>query len=235
MKKLSSLSVFFPSLNDAKILPYLICRTYGTVSKITKDFEIIVINDGSTDETKEILKVLEKKLSCLKIIHHEKNLGYGAALIAGFQQAKKDWVFYTDGDGQYDPAEIELLMNKLSENIDVVNGFKLGRSDNYLRRIIGSAYNIGMHKLYDLPISDIDCDFRLIRKSLLDDIDLKSSSGNICLELILKLRKKGTRFAETGIHHYPRPFGHSQFFNFRNISKTIFDNIQINVFSKKSI
>lgn len=225
MKKLTSLSVFFPAYNDAKILPYLVTRSHKVASKITSDFEIIVIDDSSTDNTREILVELKKRYSNLRFIHHKKNLGYGAALISGFRSATKEWVFYTDGDGQYDPNELLLLVKQLKEEVDVVNGYKLHRSDNILRKAIGSSYNIILHVLYDLPISDVDCDFRLVRRSLLNKISLTSSSGIICLELIIKLKKAGAHFAEVGVHHYKRPFGHSQFFKPKHVAKTIYDNV----------
>lgn len=112
MKKLPSLSAFYPSLNDSKILPYLIYRTYQVLPKITKDFEVIVINDGSTDDTYEVLEHLKKMYKNFIPIHHKKNKGYGGALISGFNRSSKEWVFYTDGDGQYDPTDLFLLLAK---------------------------------------------------------------------------------------------------------------------------
>lgn len=222
--KIKSLSIFFPSLNDSQILPSLISKANITASNITSNYEITVVNDGSTDNTLEVLEKLKKKYKNLKVVNHKKNSGYGGALISGFKHSTKEWVFYTDGDGQYDPSELLLLMNKLDGKTDVVNGYKLKREDNITRKIIGSTYNLVLHKIYRLPVSDVDCDFRLIRKSLMDQINLNSTSGLICLELILKLKKAGARFKEVGVHHYKRQYGKSVFFNPKNLLKTLIDN-----------
>lgn len=222
--KLSSLSVFFPCLNDAWVLPELIWKTYSVLPKISDDYEVIIVNDGSTDNTCEIVKKLQKKYSHLKIINHARNGGYGRALQTGFAAARKDWVFYTDGDGQYDPTEAVKLAKKAAKDIDIVNGFKINRQDNLLRRITGSLYNRIIHCLYKIPIRDVDCDFRLIRKSILSKIKLTSSSGIICLELVYKLNQAGARFRETGVSHYPRKYGRSQFFKFESLVKTLRDN-----------
>jgi len=224
MKKLSSLSIFFPSLNDAQILPELIKKAFTVAKKVSNDFEVIIINDGSSDNTREVLDTLKSKYSFLTIIHHNRNRGYGAALISGFKNSTKDWVFYTDGDGQYDPEELSLLLTKLDEKTDVVNGFKIKRSDKKRRKYLGSAYNKILHKIYDIPISDIDCDFRLIKNSCMKKIALSSTSGLICLELILKLKKINAQFKEIGVNHYPRKYGKSQFFNLSKLFQTFCDH-----------
>lgn len=222
--KIKSLSIFFPAYNDSKSIPKLIQTANSLAGDITNDYEILVINDGSKDETKNILEKLQKKYNKLKVINHSKNLGYGAALASGFRNSKKEWIFYTDGDGQYDPKELLLLSKNINSNIDVVNGYKLRRSDNSVRKILGDLYNFFLHILYPIPISDIDCDFRLIRRSKIKNVKLNSKGGSVCLELILKLHKNRARFAEVGVHHYKREYGHSQIFNIKSISKMVFEN-----------
>lgn len=226
MKKLNSLSVFYPCYNDAKIMPYLILKTYQVLPSVAKKSEVIVVNDGSTDDSFSVLRSLRKKYPSLRIINHSKNLGYGQALISGFRKARYTWVFYTDGDGQYDPEDLSRLVKKVSDQTGVVNGYKRGRQDNVVRILVGSLYNRIMHQLYQLPIKDIDCDFRLIRRSLLTKIKLTSSSGTICLELIYKLKKAGARFREAGVHHYPRPFGVSQFFRLDHLINTFSEQLR---------
>lgn len=222
--KIKSLSIFFPAYNDSKSIPRLIDTANLVAKDITDDYEVLVINDGSKDDTKNILEKLQKRYRNLKVIHHSKNLGYGAALASGFRNSKKEWIFYTDGDGQYDPKELLFLLKNRKSDIDVVNGYKLRRSDNFVRKILGYLYNFFIHLLYPIPISDIDCDFRLIRGSKIKNVKLNSRGGSICLELVLKLQKNGARFAEVGVHHYEREHGHSQIFNIKNIFRMFFDN-----------
>ena len=224
MKKLKSLSIFFPSLNDSKILPYLIYKADKVARGLTTNYEIIIINDGSTDDTRTVLQAMQKLYPELRVIHHKKNKGYGGALISGFNAAKKEWIFYTDGDGQYDVGELPLLIQKISPSVDIVNGYKLNRVDNTARKIIGGIYNEFVQTVYKLPIRDVDCDFRLIRRSMLKKINLYSQSGMICMELVIKLYYAGGRFKEVGVHHYPRRFGTSQFFNIKHIFRTLFDH-----------
>lgn len=223
MRRLTSLSIFFPSFNDAQILPSLVNSAYKAAKAITRDFEIIIVNDGSSDHTAEVVRSLQHHYRPIRLITHPTNLGYGAALISGFTAAKKEWVFYTDGDGQYDPSELLLLVKRATTGLDVVNGYKRQRHDPWYRIAIGALYNWFVHVFYRPPIRDIDCDFRLIRRTLLRRIHLTSQSGAICLELITKLHSVGARFAEIPVHHYPRRFGRSQFFSFSRIVKTIRD------------
>lgn len=220
MKKLSSLSVFFPTLNDANILPSLITQAYTAARTHSKRHEVIIINDGSTDNTARVLAGLKKRYPRLKVITHKTNKGYGGALISGFAAAKYDWIFYTDGDGQYDPTELSRLVERATSRIDVVNGYKTKRADNLVRKIIGSIYNWTVHIFRSIPIRDIDCDFRLIRKTALQKITLSNTTGAICLELITKLDLAGARFDEVEVSHYPRRFGRSQFFRWNHLLRT---------------
>ncbi|MBI2029033.1 glycosyltransferase family 2 protein [Candidatus Gottesmanbacteria bacterium] len=224
--KLKSLSIFFPCYNDDRTIESLVRRGYKAAKRSSWDFELIVVDDGSNPNTKTKLKILKKNYPSLIIITHKVNKGYGAALKSGFDISSKQWVFYTDGDGQYDPSELVKLIAKLKEDVDVVNGYKLSRKDNMLRIISGLIYNKILHTIYNLPISDIDCDFRLIRRELLKKINLKSSSGTICLELVVKLKRQGARFLEVGVNHYPRLYGNSQFFRLPSLIKTLAESLK---------
>lgn len=218
-----SISVFFPAYNDAKSIGKLVADAEKTLRDLTNDYEIVVINDGSEDETAQVLWELQKHHESLRVITHESNRGYGGALQSGFRAAEKDLIFYTDGDGQYDVRELKLLFEKLDVGIDVVNGYKIERGDGKRRKYIGESYNKMAHFFFDLPIRDVDCDFRLIRKRALENLDLTSVSGGICVELIYKLKRKGCNFTEIGVNHYTRPYGKSQFFTFARIAKTLAD------------
>lgn len=219
----ASISVFFPAYNDAGSIAPLVEDAVATLKTLTDNYEVIVVNDGSVDATPRVLDDLARELPHVKIIHHETNEGYGAALRTGFGAAGKDLVFYTDGDGQYDARELAKLFPLMTGAIDVVNGYKIKRADKRHRILIGSLYNRVARFLFRLPIRDVDCDFRLLRRSALGQIELVSSSGVICVELVRKLHAAGCVFAESPVSHYPRPHGQSQFFKPGRVARTGFD------------
>lgn len=227
MKRLSSLSVVFPCLNDAKILPYLLAKIYTVAPRICCKtlFEVIVVNDGSTDDTPEVLVVMKRHFPNLRVIRHAHPHGYGGAIRAGLAKARFDWVFYTDGDGQYDVGDIPKLVRKVGRHIDVVNGFRLGRGDPWYRMLLGTLYNRYLQVRFRPPVRDVDCDFRLIRHTLLKKINLTTTSCLFPLELVLKLKAAGARFAEVPVKHYPRPFGRSQFFRFHRLIAMLKEHI----------
>ena len=215
------ISVFFPAYNDAGTIGSLVLAALHVLPELTDDYEVIVVNDGSTDYTAEVLDDLAKQFSHVKIVHHPQNRGYGGALRTGFSTASKELVFYTDGDAQYDPHEIRQLYASLTPEVDVVNGYKIARSDPLHRKIIGRVYHHGVKLMFGFKLRDVDCDFRLIRRHVFEVIELESNTGTICLELVKKLQDAQFRFAEVPVHHYHRTYGKSQFFNFPRISRTL--------------
>jgi glycosyltransferase involved in cell wall biosynthesis len=215
-----SLSIFFPAYNDAQALPGLIERTFEVAREHAADFEVIVVNDGSHDNTGEVLAQLAERFTPhMRVVTHEENRGYGGALRSGFAAATKDLVFYTDGDGQYDVRELPKLLALMRTETGLVNGYKLERNDPWHRICIGNVYNAFARLLFRIRLRDIDCDFRLIRRSLLEEIELTSTSGTICVELVRKLELI-CNVVETGVHHYPRLHGRSQFFRLRSLAVT---------------
>ena len=222
-KTVESLSVFFPAYNDAPSLPKLIANTFQVLREYVDDYEVIVVNDGSYDDTADVLSQLENEYSPhMRVITHPVNKGYGGALRSGFAAATKDFVFYTDGDGQYDVLELPRVLERMSSDVGLVNGFKLERNDPRHRILIGNVYNAFAKFLFRVNIRDIDCDYRLIRRALLDDIELTSTSGTICVELVRKLELLPWRVVEVGVHHYPRLHGRSQFFRVRSLANTLY-------------
>jgi glycosyltransferase involved in cell wall biosynthesis len=216
----AGLSVFFPAYNDSGTIASMVIRTVKAASELTPDFEIIVVDDGSADGTADIADELARTYPQVRAVHHPINRDYGAALQTGFRSATKELIFYTDGDAQYDPAELALLWRKMSPEADLVNGYKISRADPLHRIIIGRVYHHIVSLLFGLKLRDVDCDFRLMRRAIFDRINLEKTSGIICVEMMKKIQDAGFRIVEVPVHHYHRAFGTSQFFNFRRLFRT---------------
>lgn len=218
---MAGISVFFPAYNDGATIASLVITAAQACASVTDDYEVIVIENGSTDNTVEILEALAPQVDHLRVLTHREPLGYGGALRKGFATATKELVFYTDSDGQYDPAELPLLVAALTPEVDIVNGYKISRSDPLGRIVVGKVYHAAMKALFGFTIRDVDCDFRLIRRDVLKKVALESYSGAICVEFVTKAHDLGFRFAEVPVHHYHRAHGKSQFFNLPRIAQTV--------------
>jgi len=217
-----SISAFFPAYNDGGTIASMVITVLQTLRELTDDYEVLVVHNGSTDYTPDILKELQHLYpNELRVIDYPHPLGYGGALRVGFASCNKDLVFYTDGDAQYDPRELRSLLAALGPGVSVVNGYKMGRSDPMHRVIIGQVYHWGVKFLFGLRLRDVDCDFRLIRRSVFERILLKSNSGVICVELMKKLQDAGFVIAQVPVHHYHRAYGGSQFFNLPRIYRSL--------------
>ena len=221
------LSVFFPAYNDSGTIASMVVSALLAARTLTPDHEIIVVNDGSRDATPRVLDELARVYPEVRIVHHTVNRGYGGALRSGFETATKDVVFYTDGDAQYDPSEMVLLWERLTPDVDLVNGYKISRSDPLHRIVIGRLYHHTVKTLFGLKVRDVDCDFRMMRRSIFDKVELTKNSGVICLEMMKKIQDAGFRIAEVPVHHLHRAYGRSQFFNFKRIFKTGVDVLKL--------
>ncbi|KKS69552.1 MAG: Glycosyl transferase family 2 [Candidatus Daviesbacteria bacterium GW2011_GWA2_42_7] len=225
--KQKRISVFFPCYNDEGSIAKLVEDSFETLKTLTDDYEVIVVDDGSRDKSRQILSGLEKRYRNLKLVFHQKNQGYGGALKSGFKAATKDLIFYTDGDGQYDVKELPVLLSLMSDDVDFVNGIKMARRDATYRIVIGNMYSLVTRWIFMLPVYDVDCDFRLIRKTVLDKLDLESNSGSICVELVKKSQRAGAKFRQVSVHHFERQWGKSQFFRFSKLLSTFFEILRL--------
>ena len=218
-----SLSIFFPAYNDAGTIASLALVSHMTARQITDDHEVIVVDDGSPDHTGELLDEMARHFPWLKVVHHDSNRGYGGALRTGFAAASKELVFYTDGDAQYDPREMTKLYEAFGPGVDFVNGYKISRHDPFHRVVIGRLYHWFVKIAFGLRLRDVDCDFRLMRRSVFDKVHLTRSSGVICVELMKKVQDHGFRIAEVPVRHFHRSYGKSQFFNLPRVGRTLVD------------
>lgn len=226
-KKIKSLSVVLPAFNDEHSLPALIKILHLVIPSVAIEYEIIIVNDGSTDNTAHVLQVLQKQNRTVRVITHSRNQGYGAALLSGFYTATGEFIFYTDSDGQYDVAELPKLARHMEEGIGFVTGYKISRSDPWYRKIIGFCYNSAVKTLFALKIRDVDCDFRLFRRSLIKKGEISVMSGAFDVQLIKLFQGKGARFREVSVHHYPRLYGKSQFFNISRVARSVYDVVRL--------
>ena len=221
------LSVFFPAYNDGGTIASVVISAVMAARTLTPDFEVIVVNDGSQDRTREIADELARTYPQVRVIHHEGNRGYCGALRSGFAAASRELIFYTDGDAQYDPTEMTLLWQAVAPGVDLVNGYKISRSDPIHRILIGRTYHYVVKILFGLKVRDVDCDFRLMRRSIFETVHLEKDSGVICLEMMKKIQDAGFSIAQVPVHHYHRSYGKSQFFNFRRIFRTGIDVMKL--------
>ena len=201
-----SISVFFPCYNEQDNITGVVEKALDVLEKLNTDFEVIIIDDGSSDSTGKIADELAGEKDRVKAVHHRTNLGYGAALQSGFKAATKELVFYTDGDGQFDINEMPPLLG-LMEQYDIVSCYRLNRQDNLVRKINGWCWTKLVCLLFGLKISDIDCAFKLYKRVIFDNIKLLSTGALIDAEILARAVRKGYRVVQQGVHHYPRMAG----------------------------
>ena len=217
-----TISGFFPFLNDWGTIGSLVTALDKVLQEVSSNYEILIIDDGSDERSQEILLMLRKKFPKLKLITHAKNRGYGGAIKSGIENSKFEWIFYTDGDAQYDPRDLRLLVEHKKASTDIINGYKIKRNDPWFRKLTGKTYHLFVKVLFNVPIRDTDCDFRLMKKSIFQTVKLESNSGLICAEMIRKIADSGFKFQEVPVNHYWRTSGKSQFFNIKRVSKVVF-------------
>jgi glycosyltransferase involved in cell wall biosynthesis len=201
-----SISVFFPCYNEQDNVAHIVEQTLAVLEKAGADFEVIIVDDGSSDATGQIAEDIAGQNSSVKVVHHLTNLGYGAALQSGFKAATKKLVFYTDSDGQFDINEMPPLL-PLMEQYDIISCYRLNRQDNLVRKINGWCWTKLVCLLFGMNIRDIDCAFKLYKRGIFDNIELSSTGALIDTEILARAVRKGYRITQKGVHHYPRKAG----------------------------
>lgn len=218
--RVREVSAFFTCYDDAPSIGRLVTDVTVALNDLVEEFEVIVVNDGSRDDSLAVLEHVRSTNPRLRIVNHDVNRGYGGALLSGFAEARFEWIFYTDGDGQYDPSEIRRLIEAVADDTDVVQGFKISRSDPWFRKAMGRAYHEFVRFVFDLPVRDTDCDFRLVNRRILDSVILRSTTGAICVEMMYEFQRVGARFVEVGVSHHARLHGSSRSFRFGAIGRS---------------
>lgn len=215
-RKPLSISVFYPCYNEEANVETTTEAALKTLRRISDDFEIIIVNDGSRDRTREIADRLVEKHAEVRAIHNPTNYGYGGALQQGFRGATKTWVFYTDGDGQFDFDEIDLIL-PLLEEYDIVSAYRLNRHDSLIRKLNAFGWTTLVNLVLGMRLRDIDCAFKIFPRILFDEIDMKSHGALIDAEILARATRLGYKIGQTGVHHYPRTAGSQTGANFRVI------------------
>lgn len=229
-KLLSSLSIFFPFYNDEGTVERQIINAYKIGSQLTDDLEVTALHGGnSKDGTFKKILEIKNKFPNLKVVDKKDNVEGYAVIKYGFTACTKDWIFYTDGDAQYHLEEdlIKLAEKARETGADIVNGYKKAREDNFLRIFLGNMYASFARIFFKLPIRDVDCDFRLIRKSFMDKINLESKDASILPEMIKKLEMAGAKFIEIPVNHYSREYGKSTYTAFGLLKEKAFGDIKL--------
>jgi len=201
-----SISVFLPCYNEQDNIGRTVEQALDVLKKLNADFEVIIVDDGRSDETAQIADKIAEQNNAVKVVHHPANLGYGAALQSGFKAATKKLVFYTDGDGQFDINELPPLL-PLMKQYDIVSCYRLNRKDSFIRKINGWCWTKLVCLLFGMKLRDIDCAFKLYKREIFDNIRLLSTGALIDTEILARALRKGYRITQKGVHHYPRTAG----------------------------
>ena len=201
-----SLSVFFPCYNEEANVERVALKTRGVLEKLVADWEIILVNDGSKDGTGEIIDRLGAQDPRIRPVHHPVNGGYGAALKTGFRSAAKQYVFFTDGDGQFDIAEVERLLERIGQ-ADIICGIREHRQDKLIRKINSACWAWLVQRVLSFRCPDVDCAFKLFKRDFFDKVELKSNGALISAEILARAEHLGYTTTSLPVTHLPRIAG----------------------------
>lgn len=201
-----SLTITYPCYNEEANVERVTRAAVEIGRKVADDLEVIIVNDGSKDRTGEIGERLAAEIPEVRVVHNNPNRGYGGALSRGFKEATKNWIFYTDGDGQFDLGELPRIL-PLLETHDIVSCYRLDRKDPFMRKVNAFAWSTLVNILFRIGLRDIDCAFKIYPKTFIDQIEMHSRGALIDTEMLAKARNRGLRIAQLGVHHYPRIAG----------------------------
>ncbi len=225
-KRLPSLTIFFPAYNDEKSIPGLTETCLEVARRLTDDFEILIVEDHSPDRTGEVADELAARHKEVRVIHHPRNMGVGQTMIDGFTQAKKEYVFYTDGDAQYDVRELMRLVEYV-DDYEVIIGYRLRRAEGAKRIFTSRCFHFLVFCLFGTRFRDIDCSFKLVHRRFLDKVRFRTRSALVDPELLIQARRLGFPVKEVGVNHYLRRHGSSQCLRIKLILSMITDLVRL--------
>lgn len=225
--KIAELSIFFPFWNEEKNVEKVVKKAIPVANKIAAKWEIIMVDDGSSDNTLQIMEKLAKENNKLVVVSHRKNRGYGAALKSGFLKARYKFIIFNDGDGQFDFSQTPRFLEKI-DNADIVIGFRKKRLDNPLRHILMNLLKVWDFFFFGFHFKDIDCGFKLFKKESLKKImPLKSEGAMITTEILARAKKEKLKIEQVEVSHYPRMYGDQSGGNLRVIVRAVRESFSL--------
>jgi len=228
-KKINELSVFFPFWNEEKNVSNVVGKAIPVLEKIASKWEILIVDDGSTDATyDEAEKVVERnKDKDIRIISHKPNRGYGSALKDGFTNSKYKYIIFTDGDGQFDFNEATRFLDKINNN-DLVIGYRETRRDNFVRHLLMNMLKVWDLIFFGFKFKDIDCGFKMLRKEAVEKImPLRSEGAMITTEILAKAKNKKLKIAQVPVSHFPREYGQQSGANLFVVTRAILESLTL--------
>ncbi|MBU1033794.1 glycosyltransferase family 2 protein [Patescibacteria group bacterium] len=225
MKKLKSLSVFFPVYNEEANLEILVEQALRIIPSLASRYELLIINDGSTDDSLKIANKLASKYEQVRVFSHETNKGYGEVLKTGIKNSQYEWIFWTDSDLQFDLSELANFV-KETDNYKIILGYRKKRAEGFRRHLNASLFGIYIDLLFRIHVKDIDCAFKLIQADLLKNLELTSGSAFTSAEILYRLKKKKLKFKEIAVNHYPRIYGQATGANLKVIIKACYEALR---------
>ena len=229
----NSISIILPALNEEGNIGAAVNDIQSYFNSRDEKYEIIVINDGSTDSTGEIAEGLAKENGSIRVVHHPTNKGYGSALKKGFEISKYKYVFFTDSDRQFDIKGLDILLPLIkTDAVEIIIGYRLKRQDPFIRRFLSWGYNTLVGCLFDLNVKDIDCAFKIFRKDIFSKIEIESKNFFVNTEVLAKAMYFGFNVLEVGVPHFPRTAGKTTV-SFKHIPMTLIELYRINKEIKK--
>lgn len=233
MIQAKALSIVLPVYNEAQTIEHTLQQSieYLQQQKMIKDYEILVVNDGSGDESLRILNQLKSSIPHLTVLQHEQNQGYGAALITGIQKAQYDHILLMDADGQICLDSLETAWPYVNE-FDIVSGYRSKRMDSLYRKFLGKTYTAFVRLIFGVKSRDINCGFKIFNRKFLDVAGINTHAGAFYTHVFINAQKMGARIREVPIQHYPRQKGHSTGADFNVVTTAMSDVIKL-LFAKK--